>query len=485
MEPSERTPTPLPEDRGIPLCVDLDGALVKSDTLWDSLWFAAKEHPRAFLGACLELKNGRAGFKRRIASLAVADPSTLPYRGDLLQLLRAEAGAGRPLILATAADRIVAEGVARHLGIFRQVIASDGAVNRKGSGKLEGIRKVATRFLYAGDSMDDLPVWKASQGAIVAGNNRSVRRELRENGVTIYGDFPNGSVPGAIARAIRVRQWVKNLLVFLPVFFGHRTTDIGAWKWGFLVLAVFCLTSSMGYVTNDLIDMEADRQHPRKRARPFAAGDLSIPMGVALLAGLGCAALGLSLFLPPAARFWVFLYLAGALFYSLYLKTRLLADVVGLAILYVLRVMAGGAATGIVISPWTLAFCLFSFYSLALAKRFCELRALPESQSTPPRRSYRKADLPIVAASGVASGVLSVVVFSLFITSPETGLKYRSPEWLWLACPVLLYWFGRLWILANRGAIAEDPFLFTFHDGISYIAAACIAAVWFLASIGA
>ena len=485
MDRSERSLSLLPADRTIPLCVDLDGALIESDTLWDSLWLAARAHPRAFLGACLSLRNGRANFKRRIASLAVPDPGALPYRGDFLKFLKGEASAGRPLILATAADENIARGVARHLGIFDHVISSDGAVNRKGIDKLEAIGRVATRFFYAGDSVADLPVWKASEGAIVAGNNRTVLSALRKSGVPLYGRFPNRtSVPVAIARAVRLPQWAKNLLVFVPVFLGRRTTDMGAWESGLLVLAVFCLTSAIGYIINDLLDLEADRQHPRKRARPFAAGDLSIPAGLALLAGLTCAALGLSLFLRHTAQLWVAVYLAGSLFYSLYLKTRLLADVVGLASLYVLRVMAGGAATGIVISPWTLAFCLFSFYSLALVKRFCELQSLPESQNTPARRSYRKADLPIVAANGVASGILSVVVFALFISSPEVGLKYRSPGWLWLACPVLLYWFGRLWILANRGGILEDPFLFTFKDRISYIAAALIAAIWFLASVG-
>jgi len=450
------------------------------------LWSAAREHPRAFLGACLALKQGRAQFKRRIALLAAADPAALPYRGDFLQFLTAEARSGRPLILATAADETVARGVARHLGIFDRVIASDGEVNRKGSDKLEAIGTAMPRFLYAGDSIADLPVWKASQGAIVAGNNRTVLRTLRECGVTVYGRFPNrASVPGAIVRAIRVPQWAKNLLVFLPVFFGHRTTDLHAWLSGLLVLAVFCATTSIGYIMNDLLDLEADRQDPRKRTRPFAAGDLSIPTGLALMAGLSCAALGLSPLLPAAARLWVCAYLAGALFYSLHLKTRLLADVVGLAVLYVLRVMAGGAATGIVISPWTLAFCLFIFYSLALVKRFCELRSLPEPRRASARRSYQIADLPIVAANGVGSGILSVVVFALYISSPEVGVTYRSPGWLWLACPVMLYWFGRLWILANRGVNFDDPFLFTCKDQISYITAACIAAIWFLASMGA
>jgi 4-hydroxybenzoate polyprenyltransferase len=250
-----------------------------------------------------------------------------------------------------------------------------------------------------------------------------------------------------------------------------------------LVLVVFCLAASTTYVLNDLLDLEADRRHSKKCTRPFASGDLSIPAGLLMFVGLGSTSLGLAFFLTPGAQLWVGTYFAATLFYSFYLKTRLLADVVGLAMLYVLRVMAGGAATEIVISPWTLGFCLFFFYSLALAKRFGELRSLSEDQIGPARRGYQKADLSIVGAIGVSSSILSVVVFSLYISSPEVGIHYCSPAWLWLACPVILYWFGRLWILANRGVVAEDPLVFSMKDRISYMTAACIAVIWLLASL--
>ncbi len=480
----EGVAAPLPFLSNVPICVDLDGSLIRSDTLWEGLWLAVRTRPIECLKACFNLGSGRANFKRRIAELAIANPSQLPYRNDLIAFLSAEARAGRSLILATAADEVVARGIAQHLGLFEYVLASDGVINCKGSDKLKAINALTGPFIYAGDSTADLPVWKASAGAIVVGSNREVLKDLRQSGVTIYKHFPSEqSSLRSISRAIRIHQWPKNLLVFLPIFLGHRTTDVIAWKFGLLVMVVFCLAASTAYVLNDLLDLEADRQHPKKSTRPFAAGDLSIPTGFLLLAALVCSGLALSLFLPIAAQLWVATYFAATLFYSFYLKTRLLADVVGLASLYTLRVMAGGAATSIVISPWTLAFCLFFFYSLALAKRYGELRSLPEHRSVPPRRGYRKADLSVVGALGASSGILSVVVFALYISGPEVAAHYCSPRFLWLICPVLLYWFGRIWVLANRGDVTDDPMLFAFKDRVSYIAGVCIAVIWLAASV--
>ncbi|HEY5865632.1 MAG TPA: UbiA family prenyltransferase [Candidatus Tectomicrobia bacterium] len=474
----------LPLETNVSLCVDLDGSLIKSNTLWEGLWLALKTRPLECLQACLTLGKGRAYFKRRVAKLAVANPSQLPYRKALLTFLSAEAQAGRPLILATAADELVAQRVAQHLGLFAHVVASDGVINRKGSDKLAAIKSITNQFLYVGDSTADIPIWKASVGAIVVGNNRTLLKTLRQSGVTIYKHFPSQlALLRTIGRAIRVHQWPKNLLVFLPIFLDHKTMDAMVWKAGLLVLVVFCLVASVGYVFNDLLDLDADRQHSTKRNRPFASGDLAIPIGFLLLLILGFSGLTLSLFLPITAQLGVATYFAATLFYSFYLKTRLLADVIGLAMLYALRVIAGGAATAIAISPWTITFCLFFFYSLALVKRFGELRLLPKHHSVLVRRGYRKADLSVIAALGVSSGLLSVVVFALYISSLEAQAHYCSPTLLWLACPLILYWFGRIWILTNRGDIAEDPLLFSYKDRVSYIAGACMAIIWLAASV--
>ena len=473
----------IPAEISVPLCVDLDGSLIRSDSLAEGFILALRTHPLACLKACLLLAVSRAKFKHRIAELAPLDPRFLPYRSELLRVLDNEAAAGRPLILTTAADGLVAQSVARHLGIFDGVIASDGVVNRKGKQKLIAIKQACGRFLYAGDSAADVPIWKESEGAIVLGGNPEVLRAIRQSGVPVHRAFESRVRLRTVLRAIRVHQWAKNLLVLVPIFLGHRVTDSGVWAPALLTMAVFCRAASLAYVVNDLADLEADRQHPLKRKRPFASADLSPTAGFAMVGALAAAVVVLTVFLPPAARLWIGIYFVATLSYSMWLKKMLLVDVVELAILYSIRVMAGGAATNITISPWTLAFCLFVFYSLALGKRFGELHALPQEGMAPPRRGYEQADLPVLAATGVASGVLSVVVFALYISSPEVKVHYAAPRWLWLGCPVILYWFCRFWILANRGTITEDPIVFTFKDKISYLVAVCIGLVWLAASV--
>jgi 4-hydroxybenzoate polyprenyltransferase len=326
-------------------------------------------------------------------------------------------------------------------------------------------------------------VWQASAGAILAGGSRRVACSLERAGIPVYAPFASHPSIATVLRCIRVRQWPKNLLVLLPIFLGHRVLDLGVWLSALVALAAFCVAASMAYVINDLTDLEADRLHPLKKSRPFASAELSLSAGLGILGSLFAAGLALALCLPTAGRLWVATYFAATLLYSFRLKTKLLTDVVALALLYSIRVMTGGAVTNIPISPWTLAFCLFVFYSLALAKRFAELRALPDDRSEAPRRGYQKADLPVVATAGVASWVLSVVVFALYISSPEVKMHYSSPAWLWLACPIILHWFGRFWILANRGTVTEDPILFTLKDRASYWVAGCIALVWLAASI--
>lgn len=476
--------TLLPLANDVALCVDLDGSLIKSDTLWEGVWLAFREHPLKCFLTFVTLVWNRAAFKRSIAQLAIASPSQLPYRQDLLRFLSAQAQSGRRLMLATAADELVALGVAQYLGIFDDVVSSDGSVNRSGRHKLEAIKRLTGRFVYVGDSTADLPIWRGSLGAIVVGRNRTIPKRLREAGVTIYGHFSTEpSRLSSVIRCLRVNQWLKNLLVFMPIVLGHKILEPRVWLSGTLAFLAFCFAASTGYVLNDLLDLQADRQHPEKSKRPLAAGDLSIPNAFLLFAAAVFCCLTVSSLLTVPARLCVLIYFGCTIFYSSYLKKRLMVDVVALALLYSLRVIAGGAATGIVISMWTIGFCLFFFYSLALVKRFGELRALPENREMPVRRGYRRADLPVLVSAGVSSGILSVVVLALYISGSDVRAEYRTPAVLWLACPVLLYWFGRIWLLANRGDIAEDPLLFSLKDKVGYVALLCVALIWLAASI--
>jgi len=476
---------PLPAaDEPYCLCVDLDGSLVKTDTLWESVWYAIRSTPWKFLRACLTLLDGRAAFKRRLAEIAPIHVQQLPYRDELVAWLAAQARSGRRVILATAATQLIAQRVAEHLAFFTDVVGSDGKTNCKGAAKLSAIQRIAPAYVYVGDSKADLPIWKSSKAAIMIGGKRKIRRTLKNLGVPILLEIPAGPpLYQQLARALRIQQWTKNILVFLPMFLGHRLTTYEAWKHGLLAFTAFCVVSSIVYVLNDLLDLDADRLHPVKRNRPFASGNLSIRTGLIILPILSIVAAGLIINLHPMAGFWLSVYFAAGGLYSLYLKTRLLVDSVALSMLYVLRILTGGAATEITISPWTLGFSLFLFFSVALVKRFGELKALPSSSATPKRRAYAAGDLPVVAGLGITSGVLSVVVFALYIGSPDVRMNYCSPSWLWLACPVALYWVGRLWILANRDAIGEDPMVFIFRDRISYLSGACILGIWLAASI--
>jgi 4-hydroxybenzoate polyprenyltransferase len=285
-----------------------------------------------------------------------------------------------------------------------------------------------------------------------------------------------------LVSALRPRQWIKNLLLWVPLLLAHdgASERVLAVLCGF---AAFCLAASAGYVVNDLLDREADRLHPRKRLRPFASGALSTLQGVALGAGLVLAALAISLaWVSTAFTGMLVLYLALTLAYSLYFKETLFLDVLLLAGLYCLRVLSGAVAADVVVSPWLLAFSLFFFLSLALVKRYSEIRRFADVGALP-RRNYRGEDLGLVQTIGPTSGYLSVLVLALYITSRDVTRLYATPQLLWLVCPILLYWLTRLWFLAARDELPDDPVLFAAADPQSYAAGALIALSGVLATL--
>jgi 4-hydroxybenzoate polyprenyltransferase len=277
-------------------------------------------------------------------------------------------------------------------------------------------------------------------------------------------------------RALRPRQWIKNLLLFVPLLLAHE----GLVSWRLLAVlggfAAFCLAASAGYVVNDLLDREADRRHPVKQHRPFASGALSLRQGVALLVALAAGALAISwLWVGPAFTGMLGLYLALTLAYSLYFKQKLVLDVLLLAALYTHRVLSGAVAADVAVSHWLLGFSLFFFLSLAFVKRYSEVRRFAESSPAQlPRRDYRAADLGLIQTLGTASAYLSVLVLALYITGSDVARLYATPQWLWLVCPILLYWLTRIWFLAARGDLPDDPVLFAAGDATSYAAGALI-----------
>jgi len=466
-----------------PLCVDLDGTLVKSDTLVDSLLVLARTHPASLFALPLRLLHGKAAFKEFVTSHVSLDVAHLPYNRTLLQFLHEERARGHAVYLVTGADVRLAERVAAHLGIFTGVLASDGKVNLTGNRKLDRVRsQFGGEYGYIGNDTPDLPVLAHAAEIMVANPSLRLRLRMRLRGIRPARTFDEGT--GSLwtaLRAMRVHQWAKNLLIFLPLLLAH--VDV-AKRLPSALLAFFCfgLTASSAYIVNDLLDIESDRRHPQKFQRPFAAGDLPAIAGVSMAAVfLLLAFLGARL-LPPAFSGWLLLYLATTLAYSWFLKRIALVDVLVLSGLYTLRLFAGSAATGTHISHWLAGFSVFLFFSLAIVKRFAELQNL-RSSGLPPRngRGYVVADTDQLRSFGTASAFAAVLVFSLYISSSDIVVLYHHAQLLWLIMPLMILWLCRVWLLASRGELDEDPLVFALTDPMSLAIGIAIAAIALLA----
>lgn len=468
-------------DRKIPLCVDLDGTLIRSDLLHEC--FAAalrKDWLTPFKSMYWLATGGRCRLKSRLASIAELDVTTLPYHDEVIQWVRDQKASGRQIILTTAATQDLAEKVARHLDLFDVVISSDGQRNLKGSNKLIAIRAgVGETFDYVGDCNADGPLFSASQKGYLVTSREGASRWANVSNLAVT----RASRAGALVKLLRPHQWLKNALVAVPLLFSHQFTHLDKLVNVALAFVSFCLIASAVYVLNDLVDVQADRQHHRKRNRPLASGALPITWAYPLLAGLVIAAAAMSVWLP-----WRFAAVLGgyavlSVGYSFYFKTRLLMDVMVLAALYTLRLFAGGASTHVPLSPWLLGLSMSLFLSLAFAKRFVELRAaLTASRQSLPGRGYVISDLDVISSVGPASGLISVVVLAMYISGEAGKTMYRHPDALWLVCPILAYWITRLWFLAHRGELHDDPVVFAATDKVSWMAVACCGAIGVLAS---
>ncbi|MCU1226315.1 MAG: UbiA prenyltransferase [Edaphobacter sp.] len=474
---------PIPVTTLPALCVDLDGTLVKSDTLVDSTLALARHHPAALLKLPGWLAQGKAALKRHIAGAVQLDVVHLPYNRELLQYLEQQHATGRPIYLATAADTSTAQRVADHLGLFTGVLASDGALNLAGHNKLAAFRQqFGEDFCYIGNALPDLPLLQNCQHPMVANPTAGLRSALRRANITPARIFTERVSPlKAWPKAIRLHQWAKNALIFLPLLLAH------AWAPGLVAGAAiaflsFGLCASATYIVNDLLDLDVDRQHPRKRRRPFASGDLSAIAGVGVIvlflaASIGLAVLlphvvarlspGLALHLPYRFLIWLGLYAVTTLAYSLRLKRMVLVDVMVLSGLYTIRIIAGSAATGVSVSTWLASFSIFFFLSLAFVKRFAELENLRERGGASAKgRGYHVSDIEQLRSFGSASGYASVVVLTLYISNlnADAAHLYNHINRLWLLVPVLLLWISRLWLLASRGHLDEDPVVYAITD---------------------
>lgn len=469
-----------------PLCVDLDGTLTKSDTLADSLLLLIRNNPLKAAMAPFWLRQGKAAFKARVSSLVSLDVEHLPWNRQLLDYLAEQHAMGRRIYLVTGADTGVAQRIASYVGLFDGVLASDGETNRTGNHKLSALKQrfADEGFDYIGNAGVDAPALVRSGEAMAANPTRKLRSLIRSGVVPVSRTFEErAGTLRAILKAMRLRQWTKNVLIFVPLLLAHAV-GFPLPLWALLAFLCFSLCASGTYILNDLLDMDADRRHPTKCRRPFAAGDLSAGTGLWIAGLLLAAGFAGSVFFTPDFAEWLAVYVVATLAYSLRLKRVALVDVLLLSGLYALRLLAGAAALGIRISAWFAAFSIFLFLSLAIVKRFSELqRTREKGESLTNGRGYQLSDIEQLRSFGTVSGLAAVLVFALYINSYDIAGLYRHPARMWLVVPLLLWWIFRVWLLASRGQLDEDPVIFAVTDKLSLAACAAIAAIAVLATI--
>lgn len=457
----------------LPLVVDLDGTLVLTDMLHESALTFVRRNPLCSLDILFLLLRGKAGLKRALAQDYDPRPELLPYNELFVNWLREQHTAGRRLILCTASDERIATAIADHLGLFGEVLASDGETNLGGAAKAQGLCERFGRgcFDYAGNARADLPVWASARAAVVVNAPESLTEVVRSL-CPVERDFP-AQRPGfgVYLRMLRAHQWLKNLLLAVPLVAAHRLNQAESWAPLLLSILSFCLCASAVYLPNDLLDLESDRRHPRKRLRAIASGLVTIRR-VAILAPLLLAVGGgLGTLVGTAFLSWLAGYFLLTCVYSLYFKRMVLVDALILAVLYTLRIVAGGAATGTPLTFWLLAFSMFLFLSLAFVKRYAELETLPpEVNGSVHGRGYYKSDAGLVQTLGVASGYASVLVLALYLNTAAVTRLYSTPECVWTTVPVLLFWISWMWFKAHRGEMHDDPLVFAVKDKASLLA---------------
>jgi 4-hydroxybenzoate polyprenyltransferase/phosphoserine phosphatase len=472
-----------------PLVVDLDGTLIRTDMLVESASQFLIQNPFQFFKPLLWLLRGKTVLKTELAERVALDPSALPYNADVLDWLHAEKKTGRRMVLATASHRVLAEQVAQHLHLFDEVLATEGNTNLKSTAKAQALieRFGEGGFDYVGNDWPDVQVWAKAHTAHAVDAPASLLSRAQSQGNV--GQVFNSGMPSklvAMLKAMRLHQWMKNLLVFVPLMAAHQYADASRDVLALMAFVIFSLTASSVYLLNDLVDVQDDRHHARKRHRPFASGALSLIMGWAAWPALLLVAVVLSAWLMPvlfSVSLGVYFVLTVA--YSLQLKQLAVVDVLTLAALYTLRIIAGAAAIDVAVSFWLLLFSMFIFLSLALIKRYSELKVARDAGKTGALRGrgYEPDDLELVSSLGGSSGFIAVLVLALYIQDGQAAHLYATPQLIWLACPVMLFWISRAWLIAHRGRMHDDPIVFALKDKVSWGVGAFMVGVLALARV--
>lgn len=470
-----------------PLVVDLDGTLIFSDTLHESALVLLRDSPLLMFKLPFWLAGGKAHLKKQLAGQVEIAPDVLPYNLAFLDFLKKEHDKGRKLILCTAADRSIAEGVAKHIGLFDEVLASDGNTNLAGAKKAAALvsRFGNGGFDYAGNSSADFDVWESAAGAVVVNASPAVQATAVKRYKVSEVFAPAQAGPGIWRKVLRLHQWLKNLLLFLPLLAAHEIGNVEAWQSLVFAFFAFSLCASTVYIANDLLDLDSDRRHPRKRMRPFASGAVPVWKGVALAPVLLAVSFVLAFQVGTIFVGWLLAYFMVTCLYSFSLKKLILVDCLTLAMLYTFRILAGAATVGHVLSFWLLAFSVFLFLSLAFVKRYAELEVQRLNGSDKAHgRGYHTDDASLLQNIGISSGQASVLVLALYLNSDAVTKLYASPEVIWCAVPVMLFWIHWMWMQAHRGNMHDDPVVFAVKDKVSLLAALLVGAILVTGAMG-
>lgn len=471
----------------MPFVVDLDGTLVKSDLLFECVMSFVRSKPLHCLKLLPWLWHGKAYLKDRLAMATDIDVATLPYDPDALRMIEEQRNAGRKIVLATASHHTLAVRIAEHLKLFDDVLGTTLEQNLSGTNKRDVLVTLYGEkgFDYIGNSLDDLPIWRSARRAYIVNPLAGVERATRHMDNVVQVVQSRVTYFRSLYKALRIHQWMKNVLIFVPLLAAHLMANPLLLGRGMLAFILFGLCASSVYLLNDLLDLNDDRKHPTKRNRPFASGSLSIQSGLVVFPLLLSASfIGAWLWLPHPFVAVLACYYILTLVYSLALKRLMALDVIALALLYTLRIIAGGAAFGLDLTGWMLAFSMFMFLSLALVKRYAELLLALHSGITGKTggRDYFPADLAMLSSLGAASGYLAVLVLALYIHDSVTTQLYASPRWLWFACPLMLLWITRIWLLTHRGRMNEDPVVFALRDRLSLVMGTAFCLIFWVAA---
>lgn len=456
-----------------PLVVDLDGTLIKTDMLYESASLYLLNRPLHIIRFVISIIARLTNTKYTLAQFFDKDVGLLPYNNEVLGWLSSEKQ-NRLIVLATATHEILAERIARHTGLFDSVIATNNDINMKGVHKSEIlVRKYGSRgFDYIGNSYDDLYVWAQAEKSYYVGSSPDLIRKIKDVS-TLDNVFSNGKnrIIKSTVKLLRVHQWVKNILIAIPLLTAHRLLHMDLWVDVIVAIIAFSFTASSVYVLNDISDLWADRNHPKKMMRPLAVADISLIQGwiycpLLLIAGYLIAYLNL----PHAFLATLTAYYTITILYTFKIKKILILDVITLSILYTLRIVAGACVISSSLSFWLLGFSFFIFCSLAFIKRASEIILIGKHTlaATISGRAYSAQDLTIITIMGCSTGYISVLLLSLYVQDPNSHLLYKNPDFIMIACPAMFYWISRIWMLTYRGYMHEDPIVFSLKDPVSW-----------------